>query len=220
MNSGIKKKIVNKIFKINYLPYQIRSEIFDVCFNLKKSSRIILDYNNNLSKIAEQLIDIGLFVSVSKGYILHKKKNKKFSDWFVLKGKNTKKMLCFYIAKTQKLANLSRIMDESKNDEKFGKILGYPKCCVNYVKKKGRPPTIQESYDKYLFKNKKYNPFLWPPAMIKDAYLISHFPCTKTCKISLALAKKKWFLIKKYASLKIQNHYKNQLKKLYIQKKK
>lgn len=220
MNSGIKKKIVNKIFKINYLPYQIRSEIFDVCFNLKKSSRIILDYNNNLSKIAEQLIDIGLFVSVSKGYILHKKKNKKFSDWFVLKGKNTKKMLCFYIAKTQKLANLSRIMDKSKNDEKFGKILGYPKCCVNYVKKKGRPPTIQESYDKYLFKNKKYNPFLWPPAMIKDAYLISHFPCTKTCKISLALAKKKMVFNKKICKFENSKSLQKSIKKIIYTKKK
>ena len=216
---GNKKKIGKKIFKIDYLSHQIRSEIFDVYFDLKKTSRIILNYDDNLKKLAKKLIKLGLFIAVSKGFILHSKNNKKFSDWFVSKGKNTKKMVCFYIAKTIELANKSREMDETRNDENFGEILGYPKCCINYVKKNGRPPTIYEAFDKYLFKNMKYNPFLWPPAMLTDSYLISHFPCKKNCKASSDLAKKKWKLLKKFTSFKIQKHFKIGLSKLYIKKK-
>ena len=124
-------------------------------------------------------------------------------------------MICFYVSKKNSLAIKSKKMDETQNDKKFGNILGYPKCCVNFVKNYNRPPTIRESFNLYSF-SKKYNPLVWPCAIVDDANVISHFPCTIKCKKSIILAKKRWNLIKKYSSFKIKNHYVNSLSKYYF----
>ena len=113
-----KKDIIRSIFKQDYVSYQIRSEILDIVFNLRPTARFILNYNNQALFLAKFLINLNLKISISKGYVLHDK-NRIYQDWFNKK-KGNRKMVCFYISKRQLLAENSRDMDETKNDQKFG----------------------------------------------------------------------------------------------------
>ena len=215
MKPILKKNIVRSIFKQKFVSYQIRSEILDVYFGIRPSVRFVLDYKSQAVPLAKFLIKLKLKISVSKGYVLHNDKEK-YQDWFINK-KGSKKMLCFYVSKSNVLAEHSRKMDESKNDEKFGKSLGYPNCCINFVKKNKRPPTIIESLGLYS-KKQKYNPYTWPCLIVLDSNLISHFPCNKKCKESILLAKKRLNIIKKYSNQKVLKYFKNNLSKFYILK--
>ena len=215
MNFNKKKKIIQYIFKQKYVSHQIRAEIIDIYFDLRPTARFVLDYKKQAKLLARSLINLNLRISVSDGYVLHNNK-KKYQDWFYNKD-NGKKMICFYVSKKNFLSIKSKKMDETQNDKKFGNILGYPKCCVNYVKNYKRPPTIRESYNLYSFGN-NYDPLIWPCSIVDDANLISHFPCKIKCKKSNTLAKKRWNLIKKYSTLKIKNHYINSLSKYYFLK--
>lgn len=210
-----KKKIIQSIFNEEYISYQIRAEIVDIYFDIRPTARFVLDYNKQAKLLAKFLISLNLQISVSDGYVLHNSE-KKYQDWFLDKP-NGKKMICFYISKKLNLSAKCKQMDETQNDTKFGNILGYPKCCVKYVERNKRPPTISESYNLYLHKN-KYNPLLWPCSMVVDANLISHFPCNINCKSSINLAMKRWNLIKKYSRLKTRKHYINNLSKYFFLK--
>ena len=119
-------------------------------------------------------------------------------DYFENNSENTEKVVPFYIAKNQDYADELRDADESKSDVEFGKLLDYPDCCIKKVAQSGHVPSIIESFH-YLQENEKFNVWTWPVAMIGDASLLVHYPCSLKCLKSMDLAKRHFQLIANYA---------------------
>ena len=147
-----------------------------------------------------------------------KKNNESYVDYFTnqnLKEElDLEKLFALYISLDENLANDCRNKDESKDDNLFGIALGYPKCCVSFVEKKGKPPTVVESFIKDQI-NSMYNPYTWLPSMINDSNLITHFPCNLNCKESEKMAIKRWQIIKKETSNETVNHFQQNLSSDY-----
>ena len=68
------------------------------------------------------------------------------------------------------------------NDSDLGRILGYPKCCVDFFCKRftADNPNLQL---------KPTNPFTNLTQREKDRAIISHFPCSSDCQESIELGK-------------------------------
>ena len=201
---------IKKLYSFDGITNQIKSDILDVYSSIRPSARILFYYNQNIKDFLEFITSNEIKISVSKGYILQKKNNGNYVDYFAnqnLKEKpELEKLFALYISLDENLANDCRTKDESKDDNLFGIALGYPKCCVSFVEKKGKPPTVVESFIKDQVNN-MYNPYTWLPSMINDSNLITHFPCSLNCKASEKMAIKRWQIIKKETSNETVNHF-------------
>lgn len=104
-------------------------------------------------------------------------------------------------ADLRQISALFHACDEFQNfgqdgNEKIGKMLGFPKCCVdafNEVKGFGRnaAQTSISSSSEFSF---YLNNFHWGSPF----YLISHFPCSYSCKHSISFAKGVFKAVEKF----------------------
>ncbi|XOA42780.1 MAG: DUF483 domain-containing protein [Candidatus Nealsonbacteria bacterium] len=91
--------------------------------------------------------------------------------------------------------------------EKLGRLMGYPSCCIDsYMECMNANKNIFGCMN--ITKDSSF-PFLINPftKLVSNAYLISHFPCSLSCKKSLKLAKA--------ISKLIQSNYPRFYKKIY-----
>lgn len=189
---------LKKVFELNDTTLQIKLDILDVYLEYRKGARIICRLDSEVESIVKIILDMNIKVSVGKGLVFQKKGSNNVVDFFENDSLNTEKLIPLYISLNDDYANSLREADESKDDFKFGKMLDYPTCCIKKVAEAGKVPSIIEAFH-YLQENQKYNVWTWPIAMIGDASLLVHYPCSSQCEESIDLAKKHFELIHKYA---------------------
>jgi|688.fasta_scaffold230545_2 hypothetical protein len=189
---------ISAVLELNSATLQIKLDILDVYLGYRKGARIICRLESQLESIVKVLLDINIKVSVGKGLVFQKKGLNNVVDFFENDTLDAEKLIPIYISLNDDYANLLREADESRDDIKFGTMLDYPACCIKKVAEAGNVPSIIESFH-YLQENMKYNVWTWPVAMIGDASLLVHYPCSTKCSESMDIAKKHFQLIYKYA---------------------
>lgn len=102
----------------------------------------------------------------------------------------------YYFSKSEEKSYLANYYELIGNVEEFGKLLGYPSCCVKYFVRnfssKNSNPEIKDCH-----------PLLNLSKREQDAVIISHFPCSKDCEKSVELAKEKLNLISKHSKERV-----------------
>jgi len=108
-----------------------------------------------------------------------------------------------YVAPDKDTANWLQKTDDAYEPHEYelGRLLGYPKCCCNNISSVGEK-NIDEWEDNFIKNSNFANGFeVINPDGYKEGYaLISHIPCSSTCKQSLYIAKE---------ALNIVIHYKD-----------
>lgn len=194
---GDLEKII-KVLEINTTTLQIKLDILDVYLEYRKGARIICKLDFQIESIVKILLDMNIKISVGKGLVFQKKGLNNVVDFFENDTLDAEKLIPLYISLNNDYATSLREADESRDDIKFGTMLDYPSCCIKKVAVAGNVPSIIEAFH-YLQENKRYNVWAWPVAMIGDASLLVHYPCSTKCKESMDIAKKHFQLINTYA---------------------
>ena len=202
-----------KILDIRRLSTQIRLDVLDVAESIRPGARIIVRPGEEAHIAAELILSFGLAISVGRGMARIPLGNEAFADHFSEEQEAFEKMAIFYLAQTKFSADALRSADESAEDSKFGLLLGYPKCCIEFVKVRGAIPTLSETVSMYSSLG-KYDPLIWPASAVLDATLVPHFPCSSVCVQTKAIAKMRWSLISE-GSLELAAHIESANSKLY-----
>jgi hypothetical protein len=172
------------------LPLQLRLDCLDVMAFIRPAARILVHLDEQAEKVCAALINSGVAISVARG-VKRQPKSKIVTvhDWFDESEPSHEftDMAVLYIAKDQSTADSARSADETKDDVIFGRALGYPNCCVEWIRHRGRVPEIGECLKLYA-PNSVYDPLMWPAAMLNDAPLTPHYPCSPSCVQSQTLA--------------------------------
>ena len=189
---------LSKVLAINTITLQIKLDILDVYLGYRKGARIICRLDSQVESIVKILLEMNIKVSVGKGLVFQKKGLNNVVDFFENDTLDAEKLIPLYISLNDDYANSLREADESRDDIKFGTMLDYPVCCIKKVAESGNVPSIIEAFH-YLQENNRYNVWTWPIAMIGDASLLVHYPCSTKCKESMDISKKHFQLINKYA---------------------
>lgn len=196
---------IRRIFLLNGTTLQTKQDILDVYLDYRKGARILCRLNTQVELIAKELIMSSINIAVGNGVVFQKANNhNNVVDYFDKESELTEKLIPLYISKSKEYAEQLRVADESRDDIKFGTLLDYPACCIKKVAEAGNVPSIIEAFH-YLQENNRYNVWTWPVAMIGDASLLVHYPCSSKCRESMDIAKKHFQLISKYAPKNIIN---------------
>ncbi len=201
------------ILNVLGLSNQIRLDILDVVESIRPGARIIVRPGEETNIAAELILSYGLAISVGRGMARIPSTNEAFSDYFSKEQDIFERMAVFYLARTKSMADALRTADESSEDSKFGLLLGYPKCCIEFIKVRGGVPKLSDTISLYSHLG-KYDPLIWPASAVLDGALVPHFPCSKFCVHTKAIAKKRWNLISN-GSLELAAHIASVNSKLY-----
>ncbi len=199
-------------------------EVLYVAYDLKKASRLIYNEGNNLNSAKRFLKENNLSVEISSlKYIVEKDGNKTcYASYAKPVNLNHKQkgFLYIYIAQSRKVSRLAKICEKGQHETEFGRILGYPKCCIDFYNR-----NIQDCVKKnldLLFQvlAETDSPLPYPflnnfVARFFDASLLSHFPCNFNCRKSLKQAKERLELVKSISPA-LAEHITRELKSLII----
>lgn len=110
-----------------------------------------------------------------------------------------------YLSKIEKNAILAKRFDEVKDSEKFGKILGFPRCCIEFFNHYYKEANSKQGDFILCVLKETIEP---PPYNFYNNYaaryfgysLLSHFPCSFSCKQSAQIAENYRLILEKYSS--------------------
>ena len=167
------------------LPLQLRLDAHDVISGLRPGARVLVRDEAEAFAVAEYVAAHRCDVAVSRGVLYHNPSQRGFADWLINRGEE--RMIALYISATLEQAEKLREADESAEDGRFGTSLGYPSCCVQRACRDG-VPAIAGTPAAFANRQRKFDPLLWPPAMLMDRALLPHIPCGSRCLASRQLA--------------------------------
>jgi hypothetical protein len=108
-------------------------------------------------------------------------------DWAVGANEDADPFVVLYLGRNDSIASDARAADEHADDVSFGRLLGYPSCCTEWVRSRGSVPALSESFALYAADG-QYKFLAWPASMSVDAPLLPHFPCCRGCLPSRNIA--------------------------------
>ncbi|NQU18392.1 MAG: DUF483 domain-containing protein [Candidatus Saganbacteria bacterium] len=170
-----------------------RNEILQLLFLLsgaKQAIRIVIR-QKDLLYVRTLLLELNLsversdFFAVSRAVRGHYYTYKKADV-----SKDNKELVFLYVSKRAKVSLELKKSEAEEDSFKFGKLLGYPSCCIKkYLKTK-----INQIGDFIMISSAKSKiqtyPFLNNVALgIFGIRVISHFPCSLNCRNSLKIGK-------------------------------
>lgn len=105
-------------------------------------------------------------------------------------------MVFVYISKDRQLPKKAKEAESRRDDKGLGRILGFPECCTDFYKDrikdvKIHPDFVYESHINTKGKHDYHiNNCFYDSDLGFASSLIFHFPCSYSCRESIALAKK------------------------------
>ena len=119
----------------------------------------------------------------------------KFSHKGITIPKDQEGLTFSYIAQEEKIAALAKLYEQRNDSKNLGKILGYPRCCIQFFceHEEEKAKSDFDFTSLCMKRGIKY----WELNISKrdqDISLISHFPCSMDCKESLLHAQKNYLL--------------------------
>lgn len=178
---------LNYRFK-NLLPYFPNLfdalEVYFTLHGLKPVCRLIFSEDrlkllNNICNKFELFYEIGNFKIIKKNCIIDNDVDVT-SSYYV------------YFSKEETKATMARIAEEDFDDDKVGKLFGYPKCCRDFYKENNKESRqFRKHYAPMSHRNSAHFNYLTNNLLSKFGYsLVSHFPCKHNCLETVKYAKK------------------------------
>lgn len=190
---------IRELLELTDLTLQIRCDMADVVSALRPTARLMLRPGAEAETCARATVRAGLSVAVGRGVKWQTRREQGgVVDWM---GEGptghdaAEKFIVLYVGLTQASADGSRAADETRDDAAFGLALGYPSCCVKFVKDRGRVPEHRDVFTLYAGRG-RYDPLCWPGAMAVDRSLLIHYPCSVACDVSRSMAESRWRYIR------------------------
>lgn len=196
---------INSFLQKKNLPLQLRLDLMDVFFQLRPAARILVRPEEEARDVCQSILSVGCHIAVGKGLKWQPKSSVvTCHDWFSKKSspKELESMVVLYVAASQAEANQARAADETKNDAVFARALGYPNCCIEWVRSRKSVPELSDCIELYASEG-NYDPLIWPGAMLHDASLTPHYPCSTSCVHSQDLARARIKLLYKLGCFEI-----------------
>ncbi|MBI2139423.1 hypothetical protein HYU14_00750 [Candidatus Woesearchaeota archaeon] len=181
-------------------------EVALVAYGIKPAARIMVA-SGRLPQVQGCLLQQQLCVAVSdfkvKKEDISQDPAKPYSDIGATLPKESAQEGCFfvYIARDKEDSERAKSLENSGDHAGFGKILGYPGCCIKFFQ--GNADLLEKMHGDLTLLSLKNSPgFRFPLennicARHIDISLLSHFPCSFSCKHSREIAAKNLALIKK-----------------------
>lgn len=182
---------LNAFLRKEHLPLQMRLDLLDVFCRLRPAARILIRPEDEAEEVCQAILSVGYYIAVGKGIKWQPKSSAvTCHDWFSKNSNSTtfESMAVLYVADSQAGADQTRAADETRDDVVFARALGYPSCCIEWVSVRKRVPELSECIELYAAEG-SYDPLVWPGAMLNDASLTPHYPCSTSCVHSQALAR-------------------------------
>lgn len=178
-------------------------EIILVYEGVKPSCRIYVS-DSSLKKLKDFCKKTGLFLESSHFKLFGSSDKGKggFSDRRKRVPLNHRGLICYYISKTKKQTEKAKRYEDIGNHKEFGKILGYPDCCIKSFKTKSLENKKYGFVFRVLKETREEPPYSFYNNFISQYFgfsLLSHFPCSLNCKKSTRLAEKYFRALKKYS---------------------
>ena len=175
-------------------------EIFFVLMDTKPCCRIAV-HESNIESIEEFCRTNNLFTAKSRFKVAME-----FSGCYSTKGKHispnskTPGYFFYYISKSKQLSEHARNYEASLDYENFGKLLGYPDCCIDFfVRNKPKEEKNMNDYVLPALDNSQGQSFPFQNNVFTryfDIAVLSHCPCSFSCEKSKAIADKNLFALK------------------------
>jgi hypothetical protein len=198
------RKLVHFLGK-RHLPLQMRMDLLDVFCGLRPAARVLVKPEGEAHEVCQDILSIGFSIAVGKGVKWQPKSSGvTCHDWFSEKSNSTtfESMAVIYVAASQEEAEQTKAADETRDDVVFAHALGYPNCCIEWVNERKCVPELSECIELYASQG-TYDPLIWPGAMLNDAPLTPHYPCSAICRLSKALAQARVDLLVKLGCFEI-----------------
>ena len=180
-------------------------EVIGVKVRVKKIMRIPIQKNFGYEQFKKLCDKLGLITGLSDYKI-----NPPYLKENIIKDNTIEGDRFMYVAANKKNLELAKKYD-LEDEEKFGELCGYPKCCVEYYNKIMINKPDHEIYN-YIKSGKKLN---WQNNYLlrfnSNYYLLAYFICSFDCKKSIAKANKVFKGIKEFDETfakKIEYHLK------------
>ena len=140
-------------------------------------------YEHELDKVQKFCEENKLHLVKSKFKVLLADETSYSNKGIRIKAEDKREGMYFcYISKDQEKAWLASYYELIGNDAELGKLLGYPKCCVEFFTKRfsENNPNLQlEPTNAFTNLTKREH----------DQVIISHFPCSSNCEESIEIGK-------------------------------
>lgn len=176
-------------------------EVLYVIEDAKPCARIIV-FEDELENIKKFLLEEEIFFQISDFKVLKQNIQSDFySDKSIKIDKNDSRKGHFfvYISKDKKIAAQAKTEEGKNNHKKLGLLLGYPECCCDFFANnfddKHTDLTLKALGNSNGFEFLFYNNIA---ARHFDISLLSHFPHSFHCKLSIEIAKNNLSIIKKF----------------------
>ena len=121
----------------------------------------------------------------------------------------------YYISKSGETAKKAKKYEETLDYKKFGQILGYPDCCIDFFVKH-KPEEVQKKNDYVMPALENSEGYVFPYennifVRYFDISVLSHSPCRFLCEKSKAIAQKNLALLEEHDP-NVYAHTENMLK--------
>ena len=175
-------------------------EVLYVIEGIKPCARILV-HEDELHKTLNFLNENKIYTTISDFKVLKQTAQSEFySDKSIKISKNDvrKGYFFMYLSKNKEIAEKAKLMEEKNNHLQFGLLLGYPRCCCEFFEKNFNDKNTDLTFK--ILENS--NGFEFPfytniAARHFDICLLSHFPHSFDCKLSIEIAKNNLKIIKK-----------------------
>lgn len=175
--------------------FQIRMDLLDVTIGLRPVARVTARKRTEAAHIARDLLLLDFCLAVGRVTRLHPSQPKNgYVDEFQQNLSGAEEFINLYVSTKQASSEEARSLDEGGDDLGFGRLLGYPRCCVDWMKQRGRVPSLVDCFELYT-EERRYSVLNWPAAMALDAALIPHYACSRDCGETKYLATARWCTI-------------------------
>lgn len=173
------------------LRLQTRLDLLDILMDWRPAARLLLPRGGGAETAARICVAVGLVPIVDPSMVWQPRASASnpYVDQIVQPtgDDGAEALIALFVARTHDAARTALQADHSADDERLGMALGYPACCISFVKKRSGVPTLAESLHLYSGPG-EFDPLIWPAAALNDAALLPHYPCGIECSASRALA--------------------------------
>ena len=180
-----------------------RTKALEILYLLKDLKPVVRHgfYDAELGRVKEFCEKNNLAVEISPYKVILSDPHQRYSNkGFKVRAEDPRRGMYFvYISKDMQKAAMADAY-EYKNDHRgLGALLGYPECCVDFfVKNELKRSRLDNDYIVPALKNSRGVRYPFHNNICKrhvDITLLSHFPCSFNCQISIEIAKRRLHLM-------------------------
>jgi hypothetical protein len=180
---------------INIFKTRIKSlEIMLLLKGIKPAVRQIF-YPHEINEVKKFCRGNSLFIVESEFKVKLADASNEFSNKGIATKKEDSSCVSFYyISHDELLAYKASLYEIKKDHKNLGKILGYPDCCIDFfIAHSKERERLDNDYEIPVLNNSKGNKFSFYNNIFQrknDYSLLSHFPCSLSCKESSEIGKR------------------------------